>query len=157
MKTKLALVFAVLLAVFAGPAAHAAEPEKASAASGQTVLVYNTSGGFAPATVSLIVYSNGSSVLSCTRGGSDKISRTAASAAQIQTLQKALLAAGALTLPDSLAGNPDVAIKTVTFFKPRKGSGQTPSSTFSYRGAKGSYGTVQSAIDAFLTSVFPPC
>ena len=161
MKTKfvLPLLLGLLLTAFTGPAARSAEPEKKASAGtvGQTVVVFDSVGGFAPATVSLIVYSDGLSILACSRGSSEKITRTRVPVAQVQTLQKALQAAGALTLPSSLKPIPDIPTKIVTFFKPRASAGQTPSNTFGYVDTAGPYGKVQSAIDNFLKSGFPTC
>ncbi len=163
MKTNSALsLFAgLLLVTFAMPAVCSAqEKQKQSAPVGspvQTVAVYQASGGNINASTALIVYSDGLSVLSCSRGGTDKISRVQAPATKVQTLEKALLAANALTLPSSTKPVPDIQLKIVTYFKPHNGGGQTPSNTFSYMATTGDYGKVQAAIDAFISSVFPAC
>ena len=151
----LSLVAAVLLIALAVPAAWSAE---AAPASRQAVLVYQASGGFSPTSFTgLTVYANGATTLSQTKASADKICHASASAAQIRTLQDSLNAAGALTLPSSAKIVPDLPTKIVTFFKPRKGTGQTPSNTFSYIAADGAYGKVQTAIDAFVSAVFPSC
>ncbi|MBW8873650.1 MAG: hypothetical protein JF614_01685 [Acidobacteria bacterium] len=161
MKTNSALLAGLLLVTFAMPAlCSAQEKQKQSAPVSspvQTVVVYQASGGNINASTALIVYTDGMSVLSCSRGGSDKISRVTAPAAKVKALQNALLAANALSLPSSTKPVPDIQLKIVTFFKPHNGAGQTPSNTFSYMATTGDYGKVQAAIDAFISSVFPAC
>jgi hypothetical protein len=155
MKTKsvLSLVVGILLIALAMPAAWSAE---AASPPRHTVVVYEASGGSITAVESLIVYLDGLSVLAREKGTSDKVCRATASAAQVQTLQKALLTGRALTLTNGF-GNPDVQTKIVTFFKPRRSAGQTPSNTFSYIAVEGAYAKVQAAIDAFISAVFPSC
>jgi hypothetical protein len=159
MKTQplLSLAVALLAAAAAVPGASAAEQgPKTGAASREAVVVYELGGGSLTTVEALQVYSDGLSVLARSKG-SDKICKADAAAAQVSALRSALQRAGALNLPSSNQGNPDVATKTVTFFEPRRTPGRTVANTFSFKEDLGAYGKVEAAIETFISSVFPGC
>jgi hypothetical protein len=156
MKLSLALTLAAPLALvplFVSPAPAATQ------ASAQTVgivwepvLVFDATGGtFAgPVHVNMVVYNNGFVSYASDESffGGDIVSIQQVDPTVIKKLVRKLEIAGADVLGDATFPTPDLPLTTVTFLN---GSTNSPSHSFSYTAPIGSYSTISTVVNDFIS------
>lgn len=124
----------------------------------EPLLVHNVSGGTlsGPIHANLTIWNDGSfhySSRSSFLGNETIVVETGAVAPQVvKSLYKALLAAGAGSLPDQIVAVADVPLNTLTFMRPQP---DTLAHTFSYWIGFEGYADVQALINDFISDHVP--